>query len=241
MQVKLDNTINDLNIKEKEFTSLTSKKDQLEKIIYDKDILINQIKDEYIKEKDEINNKYEELKKKYSELNDVHMTKNLEYTRDSALFKQQIEYLNKKNEEMSKAVEANQKRYEERLFSLRSDVEKDLGEKFERIKKEKNELENKLFNKKREMKELEQNFTKQHQLNEKEKNELVEKNNSLQRKYEELSTTYNTEKLNSEKQITILNKANDSFKTSQSENEQKLKNKIHELETSLLEKISHLY
>ena len=39
------------------------------------------------------------------------------------------------------------------------------------------------------MKELEQNFTKQHQLNEKEKNELDEKNNSLQRKYEELSTT----------------------------------------------------
>ena len=66
---------------------------------------------------------------------------------------------------MSKAAEANQKRYEEKLFSLRSDVEKDLGEKFERIKKEKNELENKLFNKKREMKELEQNFTQQNQLN----------------------------------------------------------------------------
>ncbi len=62
------------------------------------------------------------LKKKYSELNDTHMMKNLEYTRDSALFKQQIEYLNKKNEEMAKSSEANQKRYEERLFSLRSDV-----------------------------------------------------------------------------------------------------------------------
>ena len=134
LQIKLDNAINDLNIKEKEYTFLTSKKDQLEKIINDKDILINQIKDEYIKDKDEINTKYEELKKKYSELNDTHMMKNLEYTRDSALFKQQIEYLEKKNEEMNKNLEANQKRYEERLFSLRSDVEKDLGEKFERIK-----------------------------------------------------------------------------------------------------------
>lgn len=86
--------------------------------------------------------------KKYSELNDTHMMKNLEYTRDSALFKQQIEYLEKKNEEMNKNLEANQKRYEERLFSLRSDVEKDLGEKFERIKNEKNDLENKLYNKK---------------------------------------------------------------------------------------------
>ncbi len=165
LQIKLDNTTNDLNIKEKEYTALISKKEQLEKIIYDKDILINQIKDEYTKDKDEINNKYEELRKKYNELNDAHMMKNLEYTRDSALFKQQIGYLNSKNEEMSKNLEANQKRYEEKLFSLRADVEKDLGEKFERIKKEKNELENKLFNKKREMKELEQNFTKQNQSN----------------------------------------------------------------------------
>ena len=238
LQIKLDNTINDLNIKEKEYAALISKKDQLEKIIYEKDILINQIKEEYTKDKDEINIKYEELKKKYSELNDNHMTKNLEYTRDSALFKQQIEYLNQKNEEMVKASEANQKRYEERLFSLRSDVEKDLGEKFERIKNEKNDLENKLYNKKREMKELEQNFTKQNQLNEKEKNELLDKNNLLQKKLEELNNIYKTEKINAEKQISLLNKANDSFKTSQSTSEQKLRNKIYELETSLLEKVS---
>ena len=238
LQIKLDNTTNDLNIKEKEYTALISKKEQLEKIIYDKDILINQIKDEYTKDKDEINNKYEELRKKYNELNDAHMMKNLEYTRDSALFKQQIGYLNSKNEEMTKSLEANQKRYEEKLFSLRADVEKDLGEKFERIKKEKNELENKLFNKKREMKELEQNFTKQNQLNEKEKNELMEKHNSLQKKFDELNTTYNNERLNNEKQISILNKEKDSFKTSQTSNEQKLKNKIYELEASLLEKIS---
>ena len=121
---------------------------------------------------------------------------------------------------------------------MRADVEKDLGEKFERIKKEKNELENKLFNKKREMKELEQNFTKQNQLNEKEKNELMEKHNSLQKKFDELNTTYNNERLNNEKQISILNKEKDSFKTSQTSNEQKLKNKIYELEASLLEKIS---
>ena len=238
LQIKLDNTMNDLNIKVKEYTALISKKEQLEKIIYDKDNLINQIKDEYIKDKDEINNKYEELKKKFTELNDIHMMKNLEYTRDCALFKQQIEYLNKKNEEMTKTLEINQKRYEERLFSLRSDVEKDLGEKFERIKNEKNELENKLYNKKREMKELEQNFTKQNQLNEKEKNELIEKNSLLQKKYDDLSTTYNNEKINTEKQISLLNRANDSYKTSQSDNEIKLKNKIYELETSLLEKVS---
>ena len=166
------------------------------------------------------------------------MMKNLEYTRDAALLKQQIEYLNKKNDEMSKATEANQKRYEERLFSLRMDVEKDLGEKFERIKNEKNDLENKLYTKKREMKELEQNFMKQNQMNEKEKNDLIEKNNALQKKYDDLYKTYNTEKINNEKEISLLNKANDSFKTNLSANEQKMRNKIYELETALLEKNS---
>lgn len=42
-------------------------------------------------------------------------------------------------------------------------------------------MENKLYTKKREMKELEQNFTKQNQMNEKEKNELNEKNELLQK------------------------------------------------------------
>ena len=73
------------------------------------------------------------------------MMKNLEYTRDTALLNQQIDYLNKKNEETNKIIEDNQKRYEEKLFSLRNEVEKDLNEKFERLKKEKNEVENKLF------------------------------------------------------------------------------------------------
>ena len=238
LQIKIDNISNDLNTKEKEYTGLLSRKEQLQKIINDKDILISQIKDEFAKEKEELSNKCEELKKKNTELNDLNMIKNLEYTRDAALLKQQIEYLNTKTEEMSKAAEANQKRYEESLFSLRADVEKDLEEKYERIKNEKNDLENKLYSKKREMKELEQNFTQQNQINQKEKNELIERNKTLQKKYDDLNTIYNTEKINSEKQITLLNKANDSFKMNLSTNEQKMKNRIYELETALLEKTS---
>lgn len=137
LQSKIDNISNDLNNKEKELTTLSSKKEQLEKIISDKDEMISQMKDESIKEKDEYNLKYEELRKKYNDLNDGSMMKNLEYTRDNALLNQQIEYLNKKNEETAKVIEDNQKRYEESLFALRNEVEKDLNEKFERLKKEK--------------------------------------------------------------------------------------------------------
>ena len=166
-------------------TTLISKKEQLEKTINDKDELISQLKDDNIKEKDEFNVKYEELRKRYNDLNDGSMMKNLEYTRDNALLTQQIEYLNKKNDETAKVIEDNQKRYEERLFTLRNEVEKDLNEKFERLKKEKTDLEAKLLNKKKEMKELEQNFLKQSQSSEKEKNELSEKLNNLQKRLDE--------------------------------------------------------
>ena len=65
-QNKIDNISSDLNNKEKELTTLNSKKEQLEKIINDKDDLINQIKDENSKEKDEKRFLYDEKFRKYS-------------------------------------------------------------------------------------------------------------------------------------------------------------------------------
>ena len=238
LQVKIDTISSDLNNKEKEFTAMVSKKEQLEKIIVDKDNLISSIRDENSKEREEISLKYEELKKKYNDLNDGSMMKNLEYTRDNALLNQQIEYLNKKNEETAKVIEDNQKRYEDRLFSLRNEVEKDLNEKFDRLKKEKTDLENKLLSKKKEMKELEQNFVKQGQINEKEKNDLNEKLASLQKKYDELSKNFDLEKNSNLKQINLLTKENDSFKTNLNSNGQTLRAKINELESQLQEKTS---
>ena len=213
LQSKIDNISNDLNNKEKELTAMTSKKEQLE-------------------------NKYEDLRKKYNDLNDGSMMKNLEYTRDNALLTQQIEYLNKKNEETSKVIEDNQKRYEERLFSLRNEVEKDLNEKFDRLKKEKTELESKLLNKKKEMKELEQNFLKQSQTSEKEKNDLAEKLSSLQKKYDDISKNYDQEKNSNLKQINLLTKENDTFKTNLNSKGQTMKEKISKLEKDLMEKTS---
>ena len=215
LQSKIDNISNDLNNKEKELTAMTSKKEQLEN-----------------------NSKYEDLRKKYNDLNDGSMMKNLEYTRDNALLTQQIEYLNKKNEETSKVIEDNQKRYEERLFSLRNEVEKDLNEKFDRLKKEKTELENKLLNKKKEMKELEQNFLKQSQTSEKEKNDLAEKLSSLQKKYDDISKNYDQEKNSNLKQINLLTKENDTFKTNLNSKGQTMKEKISKLEKDLMEKTS---
>ena len=84
--MKIDTLGNDLNNKEKENASMQSKKEQLEKIIKDKENSIKNLKDENQKEKDtkdELNKKIEELKKSYNDLNDGSMIKNLEFTRDN--------------------------------------------------------------------------------------------------------------------------------------------------------------
>ncbi len=73
----------------------------------------------------------------------------LQFTRNNDLLNQKIEYLIKKKEETNKVIENNQKRYEQKLFALLAEVEKDLTEKFEWVKKEKEELENKLLQKKK--------------------------------------------------------------------------------------------
>ena len=115
---------------------------------------------------------------------------------------------------------------------------KDLNEKFERLKKEKTDLETKLLNKKKEMKELEQNFLKQTQNNEKEKNELSDKYNNLQKKFDDLLRNYDQEKNSNLKQINLLTKENDSFKNNLSSTDQAMKAKIAKLETDLMEKTS---
>lgn len=238
LQGKIDIINGELNTKEKTIAGLQSKKEQIEKLLGEKDGIISTLKKDFAKEKDDINAKYEELKKKYNELNDSSMMIQLESTRDNALLNQQIEFLNKKNEETQKITEENQKRYEERLFTLRSEVEKDLNEKFDRIKKEKEELEGKLLSKKKEVKELEQNFTKQTQVMSKEKSDLVEQLMLTKKSLDELNENYTKEKEAMEKTIAMLTQENNSFKENLNTNEKSMKTKLAAAEMALAEKTS---
>ena len=237
-QLKIDTINNDLNTKAKEYAALESKKEQIEKLLYEKDAIISQLKQEHQLDKEEFASKYDDLKSKYNILNDNSMVKQLESSRDNALLTQQIEFLNKKNDELLKATELNQKKYEERLFSLRSEVEKDLNDKFERLKSDKEEIENKLLSKKKEIKELEQSFTKQTQILLKEKNDLSDQLLQLQKNFDDLIDSSNNDRSSLEKQIHILTQENNSFKDNIDSKEKSMKDKLTKLEMALIEKTS---
>ena len=92
-----------------------------------------------------------------------------------------------------------------KVVSLRSEVEREMSEKNERIKKEKDEIEAKLFAKKKEVRESEQNYLKQISILEKEKAILNEKLSSSEIKKKELIENY-------EKEIDNLNNTYRSMK-----------------------------
>jgi hypothetical protein len=134
--------------KEKDLAALLLKRDQMERTITEKDSLFTQMRKEYEGDKREMTSKLENYKNKNQTQNDEYMMFKLESTRESALSKQQVEFLNKKIEDLLKSLDDNQKRYEERLFGLRSEVDKDLNDKFDRLRKEKEDLDGKLLQKK---------------------------------------------------------------------------------------------
>ncbi len=233
---KIEQLTLDYNNKEKEITSLQLKRDQLDAVIADKDNTINSMRKEFDEERKELNNKIEHFKQKYQESNDEYMLKKLESTREIALLKQQIEFLNKKIDDQNRIIDESQKRYEERLYSLRSEVEKDLNEKFERLRTEKEELEKKLLQKKKEVRDLEQNFLKQSNMSDKEKSILLEKLMNYEDKKKEILSSY-------EKEIEALNNTIKSLREGYSTekddlvtNNEKLKTKITQLENVVVEK-----
>lgn len=79
------------------------------------------------------------------------------------------------------------------LVNTKREVEAELNSKIESIRKEKEEISNKLSNKKREHRELEQAFLKQTCIYDKEKQQLNEKISSLESKMKEICEHYKSE------------------------------------------------
>ena len=167
--------------------------------------------------------------------NDINILKN-KIVGDNELLNEH-KYLNK-IEEKEITTGNNQKKYEENIFSLRKEVEKDLNEKFDKLNKEKSDIETKLLIKEREIRELGQNFLKEKQTNEIENNRLSELYNSLQKKYDELLKNYYEEKNINLKQINSLQKENKLYKISNNNDKQEMSKRICELEKALKTKNS---
>ena len=171
--------IEDLNYEflntDKQLTTTTIKKEQLEKEILE---LTRQLEATRIDLENERKDTQINMRKMSDKLNDISeefTIKKLEFNRENALLKQQIEFLNRKNEELKESIDLNQNRYEEKLLSLRIVIEKEFSENTNKLIREKTNLEEKLNSTNKELRDIEQTFLKQSSIHEKEKAELSEK------------------------------------------------------------------
>ncbi len=142
----------------------------------------------------------------------------MELTRESGLLKQQIEFVNKKLEELTKNNEETNLCVEsiickftfyylikylfikyfinqliKTLVNTKREVEAEYNNKIETIRKEKEELSNKISIRKRENRELEQAFLKQTCIYDKEKQQLLEKVSTLEARLKEMCEHYRLE------------------------------------------------
>ena len=116
--------------------------------------------------------------------------KKLEYIRETALLKQQIDFLNNKIEDHLKNNEENKKEYTIAINNMRSECEKEIKRRMEIVSKEKEDLNDKLNKKRKELRDLEQAFLKQTCFVEKDKNSFNDKIRILENDKKEISEAY---------------------------------------------------
>jgi hypothetical protein len=201
---KLEELKTDFNNKEKDYLSLNFKKESLEKTLYENEQSYNSHRRELEEDIKELISKHDSFKNKQQEIVDELLIKKLEFTRETALLKQQIEFLNTKLDEQVRVNEENQREYEESIISIKNDLTKDFSEKLEIVQKEKEDLLEKLNKKKKELRDLEQTFLKQTCLIEKEKNVLNDKIGVLGGKNKELIENYQNEIEKLSKEMVIM-------------------------------------
>ena len=115
MHEKLEIITSEFNTKEKEILLLKSDKERLEGTLKDKEEYISQLRKELEEDKKELNAKLEEYNRKYHEGHDKFLTEKMEFTKEVAILKQQIEFSKKRCDELKEQVETNQVRYDEKL------------------------------------------------------------------------------------------------------------------------------
>ena len=115
---KLESMTSEFNSKDKEILLLRSDKERLEGTIKDKDEHIAQLRKDLEDEKKDLNAKIDEYNRKYNEGHDRFLTEKMEFTKEVAILKQQIEFSKKRCDELKDQVEANQIRYDEKLCNF---------------------------------------------------------------------------------------------------------------------------
>lgn len=105
MMNKIESFSKSISTKDREVTIMKSKFDSMTEEVEKKKKVMDDIRNEYAQEKEKLNEKIEQLRQKNQEVSDEFIQKKLEDARELALYKQKMEFQQKRIDEMQKQLE----------------------------------------------------------------------------------------------------------------------------------------
>jgi hypothetical protein len=236
---KCENLNSSMNKLEKENAILQVQKEYLEADIEILKADIDNIKAEFENAKLFLLEKSKNFEEKYKAIYDELLIKTGDHSRDLALKKQEVEFLEKKLLEQQSFIDAINAKNEENLQAFKEALEAEYSEKLRSLSFDKEFLEKKLIKTLTEYKEIEETLTKEKTLIEKEKAVLNEKLNYANQEKQELISSLEKEREMRQKQLQDLkdqNKAENELKHKENEF---LKSKLNKIEESHNELMSN--
>eukprot|EP00357_Protocruzia_adherens_P021897 CAMPEP_0115015452 /NCGR_PEP_ID=MMETSP0216-20121206/26784_1 /TAXON_ID=223996 /ORGANISM="Protocruzia adherens, Strain Boccale" /LENGTH=1622 /DNA_ID=CAMNT_0002385589 /DNA_START=185 /DNA_END=5053 /DNA_ORIENTATION=+ len=239
LQTKIDALTNDLTFKERESTSLGHKVEKLKADIVKKNTLLEDVKQDASSERVALTERLENERTKAQTLSDELMKKKLDWTRETALSKQQQEFQGKKVEELQKYIEDLQKEHEQKLHLQKEEYNIELNDRIEKLKSEKEATDDKYEQKRKNLKEIEAKYSKQSASYEREKAVLEEKIKHLDSKVTEMTTKSQQDSQSSEGTIQKLNEQLNNERLKYQFNVEKLNSRVNDLERELADSFSN--
>jgi hypothetical protein len=180
LQVKIERLAADLASKDKDLMTAQYTNEQIATQISLKEREIEDIRTELGSEKAILQERLEETKGKLRQVSDEFSRKKSEYGKELALAKQELEFQAKRIAELGKIKDDTERRLQDTVSSLKEDRVKESAEQAERLALEKDTLERKLAQKRKELKDTEETYLKQVTALEKERAVSNERISSLE-------------------------------------------------------------
>jgi len=227
---KIDRIEENLNKKERENAVLTVKKEHLENDLARLIKKIESHKSEFDLERKALEEKYNKLQAKHEQQYDELLMKKGDFSRETALNQQEIEFQSRKISELQSSLDNLNGKYDQKIKAFRETLEAEFSEKIDNLTKEKEEIEGRLNQKKKEYKELDLEYSKDKSWLEKEKAVLTEKLLSVSKQKDELMDSIEKEREYFIKQIQEIKESNKNQNSIQLKENEFLKNRVSKLE-----------
>lgn len=235
---KIEKFANELAVKDRETTAIIYKKEQIESQLAHKEAELEDLKAQYEKDKVALSERAESFKVQLTTVSDELIQKKNDFKREMALAQQEIEFKNRKIGDLERSLHDTEEKYNEALKSLRDESGQELSATIQKLTIDKESLEQKLEQRKKDLKELSTNSNKQIGVLEKEKAVLSEKLTYTENKINDIEQRFKQE-------IELLNQKLKEKKDAESndkmsvhiENE-RLKTMLQEMEKEIAERNS---